>query len=44
MYVIPIHNNPRGTTLTPARRRRLLQLAHQYDFYVLADEVYQVPY
>lgn len=42
MYTIPIHNNPRGTTLPAARRRRLLALAAQYDFLVLADEVYQV--
>ncbi|KAG2449620.1 hypothetical protein HYH02_005153 [Chlamydomonas schloesseri] len=42
VYTIPIHNNPRGTTLPAARRRRLLALAAQYDFLVLADEVYQL--
>ncbi|GIL78622.1 hypothetical protein Vretimale_6221 [Volvox reticuliferus] len=42
VYTIPVHNNPRGTTLPPARRRHLMRLAAEYDFYVLADEVYQL--
>ncbi|KAG2428752.1 hypothetical protein HXX76_011454 [Chlamydomonas incerta] len=42
VYTIPIHNNPRGTTLPAARRRRLLALAAEFDFLVLADEVYQL--
>ncbi len=42
LYTIPIHHNPTGTTLTEARRARLIELAQQYDFLVLADEVYQM--
>ncbi|GLI65119.1 hypothetical protein VaNZ11_008571 [Volvox africanus] len=42
VYTIPVHNNPRGTTLPPDRRRHLMRLASEYDFYVLADEVYQL--
>jgi hypothetical protein len=42
LYTIPIHNNPRGVSLSEPRRRRLLALAEEFDFLVLADEVYQV--
>ncbi|KAG2494585.1 hypothetical protein HYH03_007351 [Edaphochlamys debaryana] len=42
VYTIPVHNNPRGTTLPPHRRRHLLELAALYGFWVLADEVYQL--
>ncbi|GIL64967.1 hypothetical protein Vafri_18826 [Volvox africanus] len=42
VYTIPVHSNPRGTTLPPDRRRHLMRLAAEYDFYVLADEVYQL--
>ncbi len=39
LYTIPTHHNPRGTTLDDAQRRRLVQLAHQHDLYIVADEV-----
>jgi DNA-binding transcriptional MocR family regulator len=42
LYTIPIHHNPTGTTLTEPRRARLLELAQQFDFLILADEVYQL--
>lgn len=42
LYTIPVHNNPRGTTLPPHRRQHLVRLAHQYGFHIIADEVYQV--
>ncbi|KXZ46635.1 hypothetical protein GPECTOR_42g846 [Gonium pectorale] len=42
LYTVPIHNNPRGTTLPPERRAALLRLAAEFDFTVLADEVYQL--
>ena len=42
LYTIPIHHNPTGTTLTEARRARLIELARQFDFLILADEVYQL--
>ena len=42
LYTIPIHHNPTGSTLTEARRARLIELAQQFDFLILADEVYQL--
>jgi DNA-binding transcriptional MocR family regulator len=42
LYTIPIHHNPTGATLTEPRRPRLRELAQQYDFLILADEVYQL--
>ncbi|MEP6895000.1 MAG: PLP-dependent aminotransferase family protein [Chloroflexota bacterium] len=42
LYTIPVHHNPTGTTLTDARRARLIELAQQFDFLILADEVYQL--
>ncbi|HSJ85987.1 MAG TPA: PLP-dependent aminotransferase family protein [Anaerolineales bacterium] len=42
LYTIPIHHNPSGTTLSESRRARLIELAEQYDFLILADEVYQL--
>jgi 2-aminoadipate transaminase len=42
LYTIPIHHNPTGITLTEARRVRLMELAQQFDFLILADEVYQL--
>ena len=42
LYTIPTHHNPTGTTLTDARRTRLIELAQQSDFLILADEVYQL--
>eukprot|EP00775_Hariotina_reticulata_P011823 gene11823-11967_t len=42
LYIIPVHNNPAGTTLPLAKRQKLLQLAHEYNFIILADEVYQL--
>jgi 2-aminoadipate transaminase len=41
LYLIPVFQNPSGHTLTQERRDRLLSLARQHDFMVLADEVYQ---
>lgn len=42
LYVIPAYQNPTGATLTLQRRHRLIQLAQQYGFTILADEVYQL--
>ncbi|MDQ3004418.1 MAG: PLP-dependent aminotransferase family protein [Chloroflexota bacterium] len=42
LYTISIHHNPTGSTLTDARRARLIELAQQFDFLILADEVYQL--
>ena len=42
LYTIPTYQNPSGSVLPAARRRKLVELAQQYDFLVLADEVYQL--
>ncbi|MXZ90751.1 MAG: PLP-dependent aminotransferase family protein [Chloroflexi bacterium] len=42
LYTIPTYQNPNGSVLTLPRRRRLIELARQYGFIVLADEVYQL--
>ena len=42
VYIVPTFHNPSGTTLTAERRKRLHQLSHKYNFYVLADEVYHL--
>ncbi len=40
LYLIPTFQNPTGHTLTQERRDELIQLAREYDFMILADEVY----
>lgn len=42
IYTIPTHQNPSGVTLSDERRERLVRLAQQHDFYVMADEVYHL--
>ena len=42
LYTIPTHQNPSGRTLTQTRRTRLIKLSQQFDFLILADEVYQL--
>ena len=40
IYTIPTFQNPSGRTLSQERRQRLVDLAKDYDFLVVADEVY----
>jgi len=40
LYTIPNFQNPGGVTMTPERRKRLLELSHEYDFLVLEDDPY----
>ena len=40
VYLVPTHSNPRGGTLPERDRKRLVKLAVEFNFYVLADEVY----
>jgi 2-aminoadipate transaminase len=40
LYIIPTFQNPTGRTLPLERRQRLVQLAREHDFIILADEVY----
>src|SRR6478735_7854174 len=39
-HIIPTFQNPAGYTLSLAKRRRLLQLAEQYDFTIFEDDPY----
>lgn len=40
VYINPIHHNPTGTCLSVAKRRRLIQLSIDHDFYIVSDEPY----
>src|SRR5438105_8906942 len=40
LYTIPTFQNPSGRTLTTERRRRLVELARDYDLLVLEDDPY----
>lgn len=42
LYLIPTFHNPNGTTLSQERRDRLVQLAKEHDFLIVADEVYHL--
>ena len=42
LYVIPTYQNPGGSVLPADRRRKLVELARQYEFLVIADEVYHL--
>lgn len=41
LYVIPNFQNPTGRTLSLARRKRIAQLAEQYNFLVIEDDPYR---
>ena len=40
LYTIPNFQNPGGVTMTPERRKRLLELSHEYGFIVVEDDPY----
>ena len=42
LYTIPTFHNPTGATLSAARREKLVQLSQEYNFLIVADEVYQL--
>ena len=42
LYTIPSYHNPGGQCTTQERRRRIVELAEEHDFLVVADEVYQL--
>ena len=42
IYTIPTFQNPTGISLSTDRRKQLLSLAEEFDFYIFADEVYQL--
>jgi DNA-binding transcriptional MocR family regulator len=41
IYTVPDFHNPTGVTLSLARRRRLLELANQFDVLILEDSPYR---
>ena len=42
IYTIPAFHNPAGVTLSANRREQLVGLAEKHDFFIVADEVYQM--
>ena len=42
IYTIPAFHNPSAVTLSAARRAQLVRLSEEYDFLIVADEVYQM--
>jgi 2-aminoadipate transaminase len=40
VYCIPTHQNPAGNTLPLARRERMVELARQYNTFLLEDDAY----
>lgn len=40
LYTIPTFQNPTGITMSLAKRKRILELASKYDFYILEDNPY----
>ena len=41
LYTIPIFQNPSGVTTTAGRRKAVLELAREYGFLVVEDDVYR---
>jgi DNA-binding transcriptional MocR family regulator len=42
IYTIPAFHNPAGVTLSADRREKLVSLSEKHDFFIVADEVYQL--
>lgn len=42
LYTIPSYHNPGGHCTSEARRCQIIELATEYDFLIVADEVYQL--
>jgi 2-aminoadipate transaminase len=40
VYVVPTFQNPAGTVLSEPRRRKLLDLAHEHDTFLVEDDPY----
>lgn len=40
VYVVPTFQNPTGVTMPEARRKRLVELAKKYDFFIIEDNPY----
>jgi len=42
LYTVPTFHNPSSITLTADRRKQLVELSREYDFLIIADEVYHL--
>lgn len=42
LYTIPTFQNPTSINLSLERRQKLVELSQQHDFFIVADEVYQL--
>lgn len=42
VYTVPVNHNPAGVTMSDAKRQRLVELAKEYKFTIVADEAYQL--
>lgn len=42
LYTIPSYHNPGGQCTSATKRRKIVELANEHDFLILADEVYQL--
>lgn len=42
VYTVPVHHNPSGHTMSDAKREKLISLAKEHDFKIIADEAYQL--
>jgi 2-aminoadipate transaminase len=40
IYTVPTFQNPAGTVMTEKRRKRVLELAHEYDTFIVEDDPY----
>ena len=40
LYTVPTFQNPTGRTMGEKRRKRLVDLAHEYDFLIIEDDPY----
>ena len=40
LYTVPSYQNPTGELMPLARRRRLVELAAEYDFFIVEDDAY----
>lgn len=40
LYTIPNFQNPGGVTLSPQRRKKLIELSHKYGFLIVEDDPY----
>merc|ERR1719329_1903408 len=42
VYTVPVHHNPTGVTMPNAKRERLVAMAREHGFMIIADEAYQL--